>query len=446
MLAHPYLQGVVLISLCSPESEGESIRPDPTAPAAVAPSSETPETPPADQSDQQLPHVEETTVLPLEKDEEEPISSTITLLDKEEESDEDKEKGGYREPNQGVPIHCSVASSPPSCSCNASLREYLHRQCSASLSHKRECQSAQRKHTIASIQTPAWQRPLLPPGWHRPQQPHSEPPRGPRQPEQAADAEPESRASSSEAPRPPESTASSKDSILEVPLLEPSQSCNLPKHSVTDSSSAKPPPAAETPPLLPSGEPEKRQDDVLAEERHVEPSAPPGGSSRALPTVSITADESSSPPPSAEGTIPADVSHSDTLDQPDPALTPTSSPFYPDPPLFNEADRVFPDAPNLVPDLGAEPEPSGGQPVIADARSEDVSDDVLSASVPSSLPASASPSDIYADPPNGTEPNGNPVHGSSQKESVFMRLNNRIKALEMNMSLSGRYLEQLSQR
>lgn len=38
------------------------------------------------------------------------------------------------------------------------------------------------------------------------------------------------------------------------------------------------------------------------------------------------------------------------------------------------------------------------------------------------------------------------AHGSSQKESVFMRLNNRIKALETNMSLSGRYLEQLSQR
>uniref|UniRef100_A0A8C1Y4E8 SUN domain containing ossification factor n=1 Tax=Cyprinus carpio TaxID=7962 RepID=A0A8C1Y4E8_CYPCA len=42
--------------------------------------------------------------------------------------------------------------------------------------------------------------------------------------------------------------------------------------------------------------------------------------------------------------------------------------------------------------------------------------------------------------------NGNQVHGSNQKESVFMRLNNRIKALEMNMSLSSRYLEELSQR
>uniref|UniRef100_A0A673CAA0 SUN domain-containing ossification factor n=1 Tax=Sphaeramia orbicularis TaxID=375764 RepID=A0A673CAA0_9TELE len=47
---------------------------------------------------------------------------------------------------------------------------------------------------------------------------------------------------------------------------------------------------------------------------------------------------------------------------------------------------------------------------------------------------------------NGVLVNGGAVHGSSQKESVFMRLNNRIKALEMNMSLSSRYLEELSQR
>lgn len=35
---------------------------------------------------------------------------------------------------------------------------------------------------------------------------------------------------------------------------------------------------------------------------------------------------------------------------------------------------------------------------------------------------------------------------SNQRESVFMRINNRIKALELNMSLSGQYLEELSRR
>ncbi|XP_063128555.1 SUN domain-containing ossification factor isoform X6 [Rattus norvegicus] len=57
--------------------------------------------------------------------------------------------------------------------------------------------------------------------------------------------------------------------------------------------------------------------------------------------------------------------------------------------------------------------------------------------------------DFYAELQNSTDlgyGNGNLVHGSNQKESVFMRLNNRIKALEVNMSLSGRYLEELSQR
>ncbi|XP_068095985.1 SUN domain-containing ossification factor isoform X2 [Hyperolius riggenbachi] len=57
--------------------------------------------------------------------------------------------------------------------------------------------------------------------------------------------------------------------------------------------------------------------------------------------------------------------------------------------------------------------------------------------------------DFYAELQNSTElgyTNGNQVHGSNQKESVFMRLNNRIKALEVNMSLSSRYLEELSQR
>ncbi|XP_069823717.1 SUN domain-containing ossification factor isoform X2 [Dendropsophus ebraccatus] len=60
-----------------------------------------------------------------------------------------------------------------------------------------------------------------------------------------------------------------------------------------------------------------------------------------------------------------------------------------------------------------------------------------------------STTDFYAELQNATElgyTNGNQVHGSNQKESVFMRLNNRIKALEVNMSLSSRYLEELSQR
>lgn len=433
---------LLLISLYSPESDVETSLPDASIPTTIAPSSETPTT---HKSHLEAPHVEEEPALPSEKDEEEPISSTITLLEKEEESDEEKGTWRYVKHRQGIPKHCpALPSSPPLCCCNASLQEYLHQRCSASLSNKRKCQTVQRRQTVPSIETPAWQRPLFPSGWHEPQQPHSEVHR-PRETEQAAEAEPESSASSSEAPQPPENTAASlKDSILELPLLEPSQTSNLPKHSVTDSSSAKPTPGVETP-LLSPGEPGKNQD-VLAEERHIEPSVSPTGSSHVHPAVTV--DESSVV--SAEEAFKTVAPHPDvnTPDRTDQILSPTSSPFYPDLPIFQEADSVSTEGPGLAPDLGSEPEPSSGHPVITDAKTEEVSDDASATAPPASPapPTSPSLSDIYADPPNGTEQNGNQVHGSSQKESVFMRLNNRIKALEMNMSLSGRYLEQLSQR
>ncbi|XP_078687456.1 SUN domain-containing ossification factor-like [Branchiostoma floridae x Branchiostoma belcheri] len=56
-------------------------------------------------------------------------------------------------------------------------------------------------------------------------------------------------------------------------------------------------------------------------------------------------------------------------------------------------------------------------------------------------------SDFYAEKnENGTSAQHISHGGHTGKESVIMRLNNRIKALELNMSLSSRYLEELSQR
>ncbi|CAG5048275.1 unnamed protein product [Parnassius apollo] len=51
-------------------------------------------------------------------------------------------------------------------------------------------------------------------------------------------------------------------------------------------------------------------------------------------------------------------------------------------------------------------------------------------------------------PPMGTQStlNQNQAQTSFQKESVFLRLSNRVKTLERNMSLSGQYLEELSRR
>lgn len=246
--------------------------------------------------------------------------------------------------------------------------------------------------------------------------------------------------------------------MSEPPLLEPSQTSILPTHGATVSSSAKPTPIVETPQL--SSEetsrelrPEKSQD-VLDEEKHVEPSVSLSGSTYVQPSVSAslstTAEEpeeqSDVPAPQLETPIqtPDKVEQSKVLH---PTDTPLSEHFT-DPPAVPESSITSTELSHLASEIIGELEPA------TETKTEDFTEEIsASSSVNSQLPRPSSPSpsspslsDIYADPPNGTEQNGNQVHGSSQKESVFMRLNNRIKALEMNMSLSGRYLEQLSQR
>lgn len=401
--------------------------------------------------------MEEKNISPSEKDEEEHISSTITLLEKEDELDEEKEKGE----SDGRQNYCSLIPSFSSfCSCAASLQEYLQQQCSVSLSKKRKCQALHKQQMMPSIETPAWHLPLPPSACPEPQQQHGEE-HQPREKEQAAEQEPESRAIPSEAPQPPENTAvSHKEATLEPPLLEPSQTSTLPRPSTTDSSSARPTPIVETPQLS-SAEPEKNQD-VLAEEKRPETPASLSSSVDVQPTLvttmddpSVAATEEKSNTDVSQPEINVPVAPAENTDIPH-DLQPTPSPpveLYPDPPVVPDSNSTSAEGANPVTDIIADLEPSGGRLGITEPKAETSPEDV-SASSPApvappfspSSPNSPSLSDIYADPPNGTEQNGNPVHGSSQKESVFMRLNNRIKALEMNMSLSGRYLEQLSQR
>ncbi|XP_065505050.1 SUN domain-containing ossification factor isoform X2 [Caloenas nicobarica] len=92
-------------------------------------------------------------------------------------------------------------------------------------------------------------------------------------------------------------------------------------------------------------------------------------------------------------------------------------------------------------------------PVESSVSAETKEDDQVTEEAFMAIPVSGglqrTATDFYAELQNSTDlgyANGNLVHGSNQKESVFMRLNNRIKALEVNMSLSSRYLEELSQR
>ncbi|NXL33163.1 SUCO factor, partial [Glaucidium brasilianum] len=87
--------------------------------------------------------------------------------------------------------------------------------------------------------------------------------------------------------------------------------------------------------------------------------------------------------------------------------------------------------------------------VPAETKEEDQTSEEALMGIPVSGGPQRTATDFYAELQNSTDlgyANGNLVHGSNQKESVFMRLNNRIKALEVNMSLSSRYLEELSQR
>ncbi|XP_033960265.1 SUN domain-containing ossification factor-like isoform X1 [Pseudochaenichthys georgianus] len=403
-----------------PQSEVEDILPDPDSPATEAPSSETPT---AETIEQELPPVEGNIIVALEKNAEEHISSTITLLDEEEEPDEEKEKKDERQ--QEIQIYCSLLSS-----CAASLQEYLHQQCAVVLSRKRKCQTVNRKQVIPPIQTPSWQLPLSPSASPEPHieehQPHEE--------EQASEQEPESGA---ETPGPDEE--SHQECTSEPPLLEPSQTSILP--TVADSSPAKPTPIVETPQMS-SEEPEKSQD-VLDEEK-IEPSDSLTRSIFVKPSMddaSVAPTEEKSDVEASKTEIEAPIETQYMTDESQ-VLQPVPSPHLdPDPPIVPEGGDI--EAQDSVIEL----EPSGGHIVVTETKLEDFAED-FSSSSSSSSSSGGKPagSDIYAETPNGTEPNGNPVHGSSQRESVFMRLSNRIKALEMNMSLSGRYLEQLSQR
>ncbi|KAM3603738.1 uncharacterized protein V6R79_001374 [Siganus canaliculatus] len=433
------------------DSEGEEmLDPDVTATEPSSPEPPLPEMPGADTSEEELPPVEEKIVTPLEKDEEEHIGPTITLLEKEEELEEEKEKEDVRWQQQEIPDCSLLPSSSSSCSCAASLQEYLLWQCSALPSTKRKCQTVNRRKTSSPIHMSTWDPALSPSACPETQHQHIEV-HQPHEKQQAPEQKPESPTSLSETLQPTGTTA---ESVLEHLPLEPSQTSSLLKPVATDSSSANPTPVVKTAELCsekPAQElaPEKSQD-VLAEEQRIEPStslssslvSPQPSSDAALLDASVAPAEEKS-----DADVPPQIKSPDvTIERMEQSQVPLPATTLPDPVAVPEGGEQA----HLEADLVTEPEPSGGLPVIPEIKSEDFVDDLSALSpspsaIPSSL-ASPSLSDIYADPPNGTEQNGNPVHGSSQKESVFMRLNNRIKALEMNMSLSGRYLEQLSQR
>ncbi|XP_027875351.1 SUN domain-containing ossification factor isoform X3 [Xiphophorus couchianus] len=398
--------------------------------------------------EEKLPLVEEKIIIPLGKEEEESITSTIILLDKEEELEDDKKDNQKRDEENLE--YCAARSS--SCSCTTSFREFFQQQCSASLSKKGTCQTVDIVETIPSVVTTS-----VPPS--SPAQPEPQPHPGEAdqsdETEAASELQPDRDATDAEAAPPsenPEGTVSDHND------LEPSQIPILPAPSGTESSSAKATPVVETPdvsseePKHESG-PEKSQDGST-EDKLVEPSLSISSSSAEVkPSISADDDPTEEKPnvdPAQEETSASNETQ-DNLSQ-TPVSSSASSKNQVEPP---ESLPTSSEVPPIAADMTTEPEPAPSP--VTDAKTDDPAeefpvpsggqDQLFRPSVPTSTsPTSPSLLDIYAEPFNGTEQSGNQVHGSSQKESVFMRLNNRIKALEVNMSLSGRYLEQLSQR
>ncbi|XP_007555030.1 SUN domain-containing ossification factor isoform X2 [Poecilia formosa] len=410
--------------------------------------SSAPDTSTPDNCEEKLPLVEEKIVIPLGKEEDESIASTIILLDKEEELEDDKKD--HQEQDEENLEYCPARSS--SCSCTTSFQEFLLQQCSASLSRKRTCQTVDIVETIPSIVTPP-----TPPSSSAQPEPRPHPGEADWSDEKDPDSElqPDRDAMDAEVAPPSENP---EGSVSEHNDLEPSQILILPTPSATESSSAKATPVVETPdvsseePKYESG-PEKSQD-VSTEEKLVEPSRSLSGSSAEVkPSVSADDDPTEEKPnvESAQEETRASNKTQDDLNQT--SVSSSASSKNQVEPL--ESLPTSSEVPPKAADMTTEPEPALSP--VTDAKMDDPAeefpvpsggqDQLFRPSVPTSTsPTSSSLLDIYAEPFNGTEQNGNQVHGSSQKESVFMRLNNRIKALEVNMSLSGRYLEQLSQR
>uniref|UniRef100_A0A3Q1IQQ2 SUN domain-containing protein n=1 Tax=Anabas testudineus TaxID=64144 RepID=A0A3Q1IQQ2_ANATE len=386
---------------------------------------------------------------------EEPRQSTVTLMEEEGEEEEDKtEEETRREADRNQwesQTYCPFSSfSSLSLSCMATLPELLHRWCSARLAKGRlrslrrrqlSFQTHKEADTLVLTHTPS-QIPVVVPTSVKETLPLTE-----TAPElEMTEVKPLSEVHAAHTPE-------AHTPELSI-LLEPSRTSTIPPHSFSDihSSVTQPAPTTEekllppfkdtdpvpTPPLQTISIPETQQ------------------ASSATPTLTV----SSPPQPLSSETAPPVV-----------VSLVKEQPVQPLPTASRPEDLISPptELPSLTDThtdtlkLGADSGDSQIQGEQVDSptqtgdpqRAEDTVDEDLLNNGNGNVHRTAT--DFYAELQNGGDYNGGAVngnvllnggavHGSSQKESVFMRLNNRIKALEMNMSLSSRYLEELSQR
>ncbi|XP_071262336.1 SUN domain-containing ossification factor-like isoform X1 [Salvelinus alpinus] len=431
-----------------------------TPPPAVEPDHSAPQEDPdlalsSPDSPLSSPSPEDGQIVTLVVEEEEPPQSTVTLMEEEGDDDEEEEREEkwMRESQLYCPL--SSVSSLSSISCVATLPELLRRWCDACLARERQRGLRKRQqdtYTRTPIDTPlpthtAIQDPV-PAATHTQEAPtHTEPVPDPET-----------------APRAQNEVLSPTDShnhtdthpVDHIIVLEPSRTSTLPPHSFSHTSLSKPTPTQDEAPRPPS------QDD---------PVPPPALQGAPLPE----AQQASTPNPSPSPITPLHPPTSETASLDLPPLSLKEQPVQPLPTASRPADIPPPtELPvPLQPDTHAEPHtPRAGvesgdlkgqgeqgdspppQPAEHPLREESMEDLLLSVPVTANGHLHRTATDFYAELQstgeyiggNGGMNGGVNVHGSSQKESVFMRLNNRIKALEMNMSLSSRYLEELSQR
>ncbi|KAM9762752.1 SUN domain-containing ossification factor isoform 2-T2 [Menidia menidia] len=418
-------------------------------------------------------HEDQQIVTLVEEDDEEPRHLTVTLLEEEEEEKTQEKSSQEADRNQWESqAYCPFSSfSSVSLSCMATLHELLHRWCSARLAKER-LRSLRRKQI--SIQTHTH------PDGSSSVVTHSPPPTPvPTPPKEALPLtekvpEPEASVRGHSEGRPPVETPLTDTDKPDVRtpelsiLLEPSRTSAIPPHSFSDvhSSQTRPTPTQEAKPSPPVKDPALDPVPTPPLQAASIPETQQASSSTLTLSVSSPVQHQSSETASPGGGVPSvkeqPVQSLPTASRPEDFLPPPTELPTVVPPTDTDTVKAVTDtggaaqrqnvpAPAIHGEQGESPPPAG-EP---HRMEETVEEELLSTAGNGNMHRTAT--DFYAELQNadynggagngnGMLLNGGAIHGSSQKESVFMRLNNRIKALEMNMSLSSRYLEELSQR
>ena len=417
-----------------------------------------------------------------EEDDEEPRQSTVTLMEEEgEEEEEKREEETRREADRNQwesQKYCPFASlSSLSLSCMATLPELLHRWCSARLA-KGRLRSLRRRQLSAQTQTATANTPVLihtppvipvpvptPPQDALPlteKAPETELPKGQNVDKSLGEVHTTSTHPHTHMP----------DALTpEISIhLEPSRTSTIPPNSFSDvhSSLTRPTPTHEEKLLPPIKD--AALNPVPTPALHVASIPETQQASSASPSLTVSSpSQPVSPETASPGVVVPPVKEQPvqplpTASRPEDLIPPPTE--LPTAALLTDSHT---DAVHSGTDSGdtqrrnVQASQTHGEhgdyiPQTGEAfRVDDtVDEDLLSTNGNGNVHRAAT--DFYAELQNGGDYNGGgvngngmllnggAVHGSSQKESVFMRLNNRIKALEMNMSLSSRYLEELSQR